>query len=112
MKSRRLITFLVFFAAVQTLPGGAIGGNEIDRWTAGSWSLQDMISWGDEMLIVDYGVNGLWKFDGGWSQLSRWDPDKIVAWNKNNLAVDFGNRGLWTYNGSSWTRISAADKGF
>lgn len=72
----------------------------------GPWQAQEMVSFADDMLVMDFGVNGLWIFDGSWIQLSRWDARSMVAWGQNNLAVDFGGKGLWSYDGNSWSKIA------
>jgi hypothetical protein len=64
---------------------------------------------GDE-LVVDFGANGLWHYDGGaWTNPAGWDPDgDMVDWD-NGLAVDFGTYGLWNYDGTSWASLAGWD---
>jgi len=71
----------------------------------------------DEELAIDFGTNGLWKYDFSrrtWTLLNTKNPEFMVAgdyWNegsKATLAVDFGPDGLWLYEGRAggWFKIS------
>ncbi|GEM_PF-5735128 len=72
---------------------------------------------GEEELAIDFGPNGLWKYDFSrrtWTLLNTKNPEFMVAgdyWNegsKATLAVDFDSDGLWLYEGRSggWFKIS------
>jgi hypothetical protein len=73
---------------------------------------------GDQEVAVDFGSNGLWKYDStdlSWIQLSGLDPEFMVAGDygdvgyKGTLIVDFGPAyGLWQYTASTgaWLQIS------
>jgi len=44
---------------------------EVERWTFGPWQPEHMLSWGSENLVVDFGANGLWNYDGrSWTKLA------------------------------------------
>ena len=93
------------FLIVCLLPLNLSASSAEENWTAGPWEPQEMISWGERSLIVDFGLNGLWNYDGSWIRLSRWNPEGMVVWG-TNLTVDFGANGLWNYNGSSWIKLT------
>lgn len=79
---------------------------ETERWTFGPWQIQSMLSWGSDRLIVDFGQNGLWSWDGSWIRLSHLDPERMVTLGESHLVVDFGSHGLWKYDKSVWERIA------
>ena len=79
---------------------------DIGRWTYAPWQTQDMIALGQDILVVDFGRNGLWSYDGTWMRLSHLDPLRMVTWGESNLVVDFGPHGLWTYDQSEWKKIA------
>jgi len=77
------------------IDGYDIVGDEYNTWS----------TFGDE-LIVDFGPNGLWHYDGSsWSSLAGWNSSGMEEWT-GGLAVDFGTYGLWNYDGSSWTSLA------
>jgi hypothetical protein len=72
---------------------------------------------GEEELAIDFGANGLWKYDFSrrtWTLLNTKNPEFMTAgdcWNEGSqatLAVDFGSDGLWLYEGryGGWFKIS------
>lgn len=106
MKPYFITGFLIVFLGCFLIPLGAYSGNDTARWTFGPWQTQDMVSWGSEKLVVDFGPNGLWRYDGSWIRLSLWDPEGIVVLGNSNLVVNFGSNGLWEYDGTSWEQIA------
>jgi hypothetical protein len=54
----------------------------------------------------DFGVWGIWKWDGGWTQVAWEDASKILAYD-NKLVANFSS-GLWQYDGSNWTQLASA----
>lgn len=80
----------------------------IQHWTFGPWKSESMISWGSNSLVIDYGINGLWKYDkdGSWIRLSHLDPIDMVALGESNLVVNFGKHGLWKFDRSVWVKIA------
>jgi hypothetical protein len=106
MKFSKYFILFLLLSVFCTLPNSLRAVTGAERWTAGPWQSQGMISWGNEDLVVDFGINGLWNYNGSWIQLSRWNPKSIVAWGNGNLTVDFGSHGLWNYGGESWLRIA------
>ena len=98
-----LMTISVLFLALPLSVGVT---KETQRWTYGPWQIQNMVSVGNEILIVDYGQNGLWSYDGTWMRLSHLDPLRMVTWGKSNLVVDFGSHGLWKFDQSTWEKIA------
>ncbi len=109
MKLRKSCISILFLIMLCFLPTNLYATTDLSGWTAGPWQPQNMISWGDKALVVDFGINGLWNYDGTWIQLSRWNPEGMVVWGKNNLTVDFGTNGLWSFNGSSWKKLTRGD---
>ena len=106
MKRNGIITILVMFMCIFVLPLSVQSGTDIERWAFGPWQTQSMISWGDEVLIVDFGKNGLWHYDGSWRRLSYWDPEDMLTWGDSNLIVNFGSHGLWKFDRSTWEKIA------
>ena len=57
-------------------------------------------------LYVDFGVNGLSKWDGAaWTQLSTANPENMVV-SGTTLYVDFGVNGLSKWDGAAWTQLT------
>ena len=105
MKAFKKCAAALLLAAILQAPFMSAAA-DVDRWVAGAWQAQDFISWGEDNLVVDFGPNGLWNFDGNWVQMSSWDPQRMAAWGRHNLVVDFGPNGLWSYDGTTWKKIS------
>jgi hypothetical protein len=62
---------------------------------------------GDE-LALDFGVAGLWDYDGGsWTLISGSSPEDMAGWS-GGLAMDFGASGVWSYDGAAWSPISSS----
>ena len=70
------------------------------------WKVEEMQAWGGKNIAIDFGLKGVWSYNGSWIQLSRLDPDKMESWGGNKLAVDFGSYGLWIYDGHAWEKIA------
>ena len=102
----KLLMTLVISVVFLSLPLSAGSSKETERWTYGPWQTQNMVSLGNKILIVDFGPNGLWSYDGTWMRLSHLDPLRMVTWGEANLVVDFGSHGLWTYDQSEWVKIA------
>jgi hypothetical protein len=83
-----------------------MGSQVIGSRVSEAWQPQDMISWGSDCALVDFGSNGLWKYDGSWMRISHWDPKHMITWGENKLIVDFGYYGLFSYDGESWIKIA------
>lgn len=64
------------------------------------------VALGNDNLIVDFGLNGLWNYDGFWIRLSHWDPKQMISWGESKLIVDFGRHGLYKYDGKNWVQIA------
>lgn len=108
MKTFKPLVYLSLLIVLLLIPQYIMAANKAERWTFGPWQAQEMVAWGSDQLVVDFGLNGLWKYDndGSWYKLSYLDPAGIVALSDYNLVVDFGSRGLWKYDGQSWEQIA------
>ncbi len=62
---------------------------------------------GDE-LTVDFGVSGLYSYDGGWARLTTGNAQWLAAYG-GKLAVDFGVSGFYEYSGGAWTRLTTGN---
>jgi hypothetical protein len=87
-------------------PMSASSEKETERWAYGPWQTEAMLSLGNEVLIVDYGQNGLWSYNGSWIRLSHLDPLRMVKWGESVLVVDFGSHGLWKFDQAEWVKIA------
>ena len=105
MNSLKLLITSMILLVLFLIPTHLHASSMSKTWTSGPWQPQNMISWGDQALIVDFGLNGLWNYNGSWIRLSRWNPESMVVWG-TNLTVDFGGNGLWNYNGSIWIKLA------
>lgn len=106
MKLRMIYPLLAIFMILCLQPAHLAAAEGADRWVIGSWQAEEMISVDSEILVVDFGLNGVWSYNGSWTQLSRWNPRTMVCWGGKYLAVDFGKHGLWNYDGRSWSKIA------
>lgn len=97
---------LILTGCLLSIAVSASSTKETGRWTYGPWQTQDMVSLGNEILVVDFGQNGLWSYDGSWIRLSHLDPQRMVTWGDSNLVVDFGAHGLWKFDRSTWEKIA------
>ncbi len=97
-----LFVWIVFFLVPQHI----MASDALERWTIGPWQPEEMVAWGSDRLVVDFGPNGLWIYDGSWNKLSYLDPEGIIAWGESKLVVNFGSRGLWQYAERSWEQIA------
>ncbi len=87
------------------IPGGTVLPAP-ERPSAHPWVSEGLQAWGGHRLAVDFGLRGLWSYDGSWIRLSYWNPEAMEAWGGDKLAVNFGPHGLWTYDGVVWIRLS------
>ena len=106
MKSLKLLTYIFSLIVIFILPQNVMATDQTKRWTFGPWEAQEVVAWGSDRLIVDFGSNGLWRYDGTWIKLSYLNPEGIVAWGDSGLVVNFGPRGLWKYDGQKWEQIA------
>jgi hypothetical protein len=107
MQAAKLLTLFTFIALFGVMGVASQAESMFEHWRSGPWQYQGMVSFGDDKLVVDFGENGLWNFNGSWLRLSHWNPESMVSWGEQNLAVDFGTHGLWNYDGVSWNRIGS-----
>ena len=112
---KSLLLSAIFLGALWA-PAISLGDGSTVQWTMGPWQQQGMVSWGADRLVVDFGSNGLWNFDGSWIRLSHWDPQSMVVWGQEKatcgagcLVVDFGSHGLWNHDGTSWQKIALGE---
>ena len=106
MKPLKPLVYQLFLIVFFLMPQYTMASTEVESWTLGPWKAQEMIAWGSDLLAVDFGPNGLWKYDGSWTKLSYLDPEGIIALGDSKLVVNFGSRGLWQYDGHSWEQIA------
>ncbi|MGI9535568.1 MAG: hypothetical protein ACR2PB_00755 [Desulfocapsaceae bacterium] len=106
MKPRKFFLGMLLLILSLLIPQQILSSNNKENWTVGPWKTQQMFAWGSDLLVVDFGPNGLWKYDGSWTKLSNLDPEGIIALSESKLVVNFGSRGLWKYDGSSWEQIA------
>ena len=106
MKPLNRLVYLLILIVFLLMPHHMLASNSKENWTIGPWETQQMFAWGSDLLVVDFGSNGLWKYDGSWTKLSYLDPVGIIALSDSQLVVNFGSRGLWKYDGRSWEQIA------
>lgn len=108
MKTFKLFVCLYILILFILMPHHIMATDKIEDWTLGPWQAQEMVAWGSDQLVVDFGLNGLWKYDvdGSWIKLSYLDPVGIIALSEYKLVVNFGSRGIWEYDGHSWEKIA------
>jgi hypothetical protein len=106
MKSIKPLVYLLILIVFFLIPQNVMATDQPKNWTFGPWEAQEVIAWGSDRLIADFGSNGLWRYDGSWIKLSYLDPEGIIAWSDSKLVVNFGPRGLWKYDGQKWGQIS------
>ena len=100
------IMILLILVGIFSVPAQLSSSTKAGKWTFGPWQTQSMISWGSDMLVVDFGPNGLWGYDGSWRRLSYMNPEKMITWGESYLVVDFGTHGLWKFDRSVWEKIA------
>ncbi len=105
MKLAQLMIFIISVGCFSLFAQAELT-KDTGQWISAPWQAQDMITLGKDILIVDFGRNGLWSYDGTWANLSRFDPLRMVNWGGSSLVVDFGPHGLWTYDQSKWVKIA------
>ena len=93
---------LSFCLIPQMVPSTEVIGN----WVAEPWQPEDMITWGADNVLVDFGSNGLWRYNGSWIRISHWNPKRMITWGESKLMVDFGQNGLYCYDGEGWKKIA------
>jgi hypothetical protein len=69
--------------------------------------VESMLAIAGKVYAVFTGL-GLWKYDGGWTQLSGAVPNKLQAFN-GKLAANFKGAGLFVHDGTAWTNIASSD---
>lgn len=106
MKPQKTLIPFFIFIAFSLMPQLVMANQVIGKWVAEPWRPQDMIAWGTDAVLVDFGSNGLWKYDGSWIRMSHWDPKRMITLGETKLIVDFGGHGLYKYDGQSWVKIS------
>ena len=116
MRIFKSLFLYVFFFAMLLAPVISLGDATTVQWTSGPWQQQGMVPWGNDRLVVDFGPNGMWNFNGSWIRLSHWDPQSMVVWGQDKatcgagcLVVDFGSHGLWNHDGTSWQKIALGE---
>ena len=105
MKRAQRMIFIISVGCFSLLAQAGLT-KDTGQWTSAPWQAEDMISLDKDILVVDFGPNGLWSYDGTWVNLSRFDPLRMVSWGGSGLAVDFGPHGLWVYDQSKWEKIA------
>lgn len=106
MKPKKTFLIISTFLTLCLIPQIVMANQVIGSWVAEPWQPEDMISWGTGNVLVDFGSNGLWKYDGSWIRMSHWDPKRMIAWGESKLLIDFGRHGLYEFDGQSWVKIS------
>ena len=106
MKKFNPSVYLVLLIGCFLMPQCIMASNKVESWTVGPWKTQEMVAWGSDLLVVDFGPNGLWRYDGSWTKLSYLDPEGMIALSDSNLIVNFGSRGLWKYDNRLWEQIA------
>ena len=106
MKPYKPSVYLLLMILFVLLPQYIMASNKVEKWAVGPWKTQHMVAWGSDLLVVDFGPNGLWKYNGSWTKLSYLDPEGIIALSDSKLVVNFGSRGLWKYDNHSWEQIA------
>jgi probable HAF family extracellular repeat protein len=76
-------------------------------WTKLSDSDAQAITVVGNVLYVDFGTIGFWKYDGVWTKLSPSDAQGMIAIG-NVLYVDFGTTGFYKLNGG-WSKLKTGD---
>ena len=106
MKPINPLIYPLIWIVFLLMPQYILASDTIESWTVGPWQAEEIVSWGSDRLVIDFGPNGLWRYDGSWHKLSYLDPEKIIAWSDSKLVINFGPRGLWKYDGRSWEQIA------
>lgn len=106
MKPFKPSVYLLLLISFFLMPQYLMASDKVESWTVGPWQAQEMVAWGSDLLLVDFGPNGLWKYDGAWTKLSYLDPEGIIALSDSKLVVNFGSRGLWKYDNRAWEQIA------
>ena len=106
MKPRKSLVVIYACLAFSLIPQIVPATQVIGNWVAGPWQPEDMISWGSDNVLVDFGSNGLWSYDGSWIRISHWNPKRMITWSESKLIVDFGQNGLYCYDGEDWKKIA------
>ena len=106
MKLKNIYIAIITLVLLCLIPPIAGATKVIGSWVTQPWQPEGMISWGTDDVLVDFGPNGLWKYDGSWLRISHWDPKHMITWSASKLIVDFGQNGLYCYDGEAWERIA------
>lgn len=103
MKLSIVIPIVFFILMMIPIP---VSPTDSQSLPAAIWKVEQMQAWGVNNIAIDFGIKGVWSYNGSWVQLSRLDPHMLESWGGHKLAVDFGSYGLWTYDGRSWEKIA------
>lgn len=103
MKLSIVITVVFFILMMIPLP---VSPTDSQSLPAAKWKVEEMQAWGARNIAIDFGIKGVWSYNGSWIQLSRLNSHKMESWGGDKLAVDFGSYGLWIYDGRSWEKIA------
>lgn len=103
MKLTFIVMVVSFFFMMIPLPAPQIYSQSLP---AEIWEVDEMQAWGDKDIAIDFGITGVWNYNGSWIRLSRLDSQKMEFWGGHKLAVDFGSYRLWIYDGHTWERIA------
>lgn len=108
MKLSKVAALLLTVIASGFISQNLAADDTVQHWTFGPWKSESMISWGSNSLVIDYGINGLWKYDkdGSWIRLSHLNPIDMVALGETDLVVNFGTQGLWKFDRAAWEKIA------
>ena len=106
MKPRKSLITIFACLSFCLIPQMALSTEVIGNWVAEPWQPEDMITWGADNVLVDFGSNGLWRYNGSWIRISHWNPKRMITWSESKLMVDFGQNGLYCYDGKAWKKIA------
>jgi hypothetical protein len=94
---------------VATFPGSGLyqyNGTAFTQLSSAS-SVDSMIAISGK-VYVSFVSLGLWKYDGGWSQLTTASTNCLASYG-GKLVGNFGGYGLYETNGNPWVRLTATD---
>ena len=106
MKPKRSLITIFACLSFCLIPQMAPSTEVIGNWVAEPWQPEDMITGGTDNVLVDFGSNGLWRYNGSWIRISHWNPKRMITWSESKLMVDFGQNGLYCYDGEAWKKIT------
>ncbi len=106
MKPKRILIVIYVCVTFCIIPRIVPATEVIGNWAVEPWQPEDMISWGSDNVLVDFGSNGLWRYDGSWIPISHWNPKRMITWSESKLLVGFGQNGLYCYDREDWKKIA------